>query len=83
MPLSNLIDSTAFSPETLAVIYEAFDRAWTEIVADYGDDPVRIAFVRETLARAVLTVAEPEAKDVEALKSAALATFARMKTTQG
>jgi hypothetical protein len=83
MPLRKLIDNSSFAPEALAIIYEAFDLAWADIAPNYGEDVARIAFVRDTLARAVLAAAEREAKDATALKAAALETFARMKRSEG
>jgi hypothetical protein len=83
MPLRKLIDTSSFAPEALAVIYEAFDLAWAEIAPSYGEDLARIAFARDTLARAVLAAAEREDKDAVALKTAALETFARMKRSEG
>lgn len=83
MPLRSLIDSASFAPETLEVIYKAFDLAWAEMAPQHADDPARAAFVRDMLARAVLGAAETETKDAFALKSAALEAFARMKPLQG
>lgn len=75
MPFSNF-DSASFPPEALAVIYAAFDMAWTEIADRYGDDPHRIAATRNTLAQAVLLAAEADATDPVQLKTAALEAFA-------
>jgi hypothetical protein len=83
MPLRKLIDTSSFAPEALEIIYEAFDRAWEEIAPNYGDDLARIAFARDTLARAVLAAAEREISDPVVLKTAALETFARMKRSEG
>lgn len=83
MPLRKLIDTSSFAPEALAIIYEAFDLAWADIAPSYGEDLARIAFARDTLARATLAAAEREDKDPVALKTAALETFARMKRSEG
>ncbi|MGE0024269.1 MAG: hypothetical protein AB7S70_11635 [Hyphomicrobium sp.] len=80
MPLRNLINGTSFPPETLAVIYSAFDLGWAEIAAAYGEDPARTEFARTRLAQAVLAEVETESRDPVRLKDAALRAFSRMTT---
>jgi len=78
MPLRTLINGTSFPPETLAVIYSAFDLGWAEISAAYGDDQAPIEFARTRLAQAVLAAAETESRDPVRLKEAALRAFSSM-----
>ncbi|MGE3229992.1 MAG: hypothetical protein AB7J30_11205 [Hyphomicrobium sp.] len=78
MPLRSLINDTSFPPETLAVIYSAFDLGWAEISAAYGDDQARAEFARTRLAQAVLAEAGTESRDPVRLKDLALRAFSRM-----
>jgi hypothetical protein len=66
-----LIDGAAFGPDALKVIGQAFDEAWQEIVGNFGD-PQDIEQARFRLANAVLSIAQEDSRNVEALKHAAL-----------
>jgi hypothetical protein len=78
MPFRNL-RSDAYTPDILNVLYEAFDLAWTEISAEYGNDPTRIEFARRGLALAILSAYQGGARGSYALKEAALSAFAAMR----
>jgi hypothetical protein len=39
MRARQLIDGAAFGPDALKAIGQAFDAAWQEIVANFGNDP--------------------------------------------
>ena len=71
MEARELIDKASFGPAALNVVYEAFDDAWSEIVADYADDalaePARIK-----LAMALLSVANESSTNSGSLKRVAL-----------
>jgi hypothetical protein len=71
-----LVEGASFSPEVVEIITAAFDAAWSEIFANFGSDPKDIASARERLAEAVLSVANEETSDVEALKAGALQAMA-------
>jgi hypothetical protein len=45
-----LIDGAAFGPETLKVVGQAFDEAWTEIAGNFGSNPSEIEAARLKLA---------------------------------
>jgi hypothetical protein len=66
-----LIDGAAFGPDALKVIGQAFDEAWEEIAGNFGD-PQDIEQARFRLANAVLSIAQEDSRNVEALKHAAL-----------
>ena len=51
---------------------QAFDEAWKEIAANFGNEPAVIESARLRLAQALLSVADDNSRDVEALKQAAL-----------
>ena len=71
MRARELIDGAAFGPDALKVIGQAFDEAWQEIEGDFGD-PQDIEQARFRLANAVLSIAQEDSRNVEALKHAAL-----------
>ena len=71
MRARELIDHAAFGPDALKVIVQAFDEAWQEIVGNFGG-PQDIEAGRFRLANAVLSIAQEDSRNVEALKHAAL-----------
>ena len=50
----------------------AFDAAWAQIAGNFSSDPAAIDAARLTLAEALLSVADDNSRDVEALRQAAL-----------
>jgi hypothetical protein len=62
--------------EALKAIGQVFDEAWSFIAGSFGDDPIDIEKARPRLARALLSVAHEERRDVEALKTGALQAMA-------
>ena len=71
-----LIDGAAFGPETLKVVCQAFDDAWRDIEGNFGNDPRDIEMARVKLANAVLSMANEDSRNVEALKNGALQALA-------
>lgn len=71
-----LISGASYGPETLQLIGEAFDKAWAQIAHHFGEDGQVREVARERLAHAILAVADPNARDVEALKVTALQVMA-------
>jgi hypothetical protein len=67
-----LIDGASFGPEELKAIGAAFEAAWAEIAGNFGDDAADIEKARLRLAKAMLSVANEESRDVDALKRGAL-----------
>ena len=61
-----------FGPDALKAIGHAFDEAWAEIAGNFGNEPAVIESARLKLAEALLSVADDDSRDVEALKQAAL-----------
>jgi hypothetical protein len=68
----HLIDGASFGPEALKAIGQAFDEAWAEIVGNFGDEPEDIEKARRRLAKALLSIANEDSRDVMVLKRAAL-----------
>jgi hypothetical protein len=63
-------------PETLSVVFEAFDAAWSEIAGHFGEMPETIENGRVRLAHAVLVVARGDSRNPEQLKVEALEVMA-------
>ena len=72
MKARKLIDGASYGPEALRAVGQAFDAAWTEIAGNFGSDTQDIERARLRLAKAMLSVANEESRDVEVLKRAAL-----------
>jgi len=51
---------------------QAFDEAWQTIAGNFGDEPLDIERARLKLAKALLSVASEDSRNVEVLKKAAL-----------
>jgi hypothetical protein len=67
-----LIDGASFGPDALRAIGQAFDRAWAEIANNFGTDPNDVEKARLRLARALLSIADGDSREVDVLKRAAL-----------
>lgn len=76
MKASQIVATASFEPEALSVIGQAFDQAWEEIAANFGDNPAVVEAARVRLAHAILSVAKEDARDPAELKTAALQVFA-------
>jgi hypothetical protein len=72
MKARKLIEGAAYGPEALKVIGQAFDEAWEAIAGNFSSDPNVVGAARMNLAKAVLSVADDDSRDVSALKRAAL-----------
>jgi hypothetical protein len=79
MQARKLIEDADHAPETLAVVSEAFERAWREIQVGYARDATRkearVRLVR--LAGIILMLARDKPLDAERLESAALKVMSR------
>jgi hypothetical protein len=78
MKARKLLEGGSFGPDTLKPIGQAFDKAWADIAANFGNDPTEIEAARLKLANAILSVAADNSRDVEALKRAGLEAMARL-----
>jgi hypothetical protein len=76
MRARKLIECAAFDAPTVAVIGEAFDRAWAEIAHNFSDGADHVERARDRLAHAILAVADDESRDPEILKQQALEVMA-------
>ena len=69
MKARSLLEGSSYPPETLHVIFQAFDEAWSEICHQF---PGQQEDTRMRLAHAVLLVAREESDDPQRLKRDAL-----------
>jgi hypothetical protein len=76
MKAKQMIEGASYGPEALKVIGQAFDDAWVEIAANFGDKPSAIEAARLKLAHAILSIATHQSDDAAALKRAVLAAMA-------
>jgi hypothetical protein len=76
MKARQLIDGASFGPDALKAIGQAFDEAWAQIAANFGNDRNDIERARYRLATAMLSVVKEDSRNVEALKRAALVAMA-------
>ena len=72
MKARQLIADSSYGPDTLKVLFQAFDEAWKEIAPRTSQDEVAVEAARLKLASIVLTVATSESRDAQQIKSAAL-----------
>ena len=70
-----LLIGATFDPETMKVMFAAFDMAWAEIAHHFDGDP-EVEQARLRLANAVLATVGENGTDVEALKKSALEVMA-------
>ncbi|MFZ1103719.1 MAG: hypothetical protein WAN86_12905 [Hyphomicrobiaceae bacterium] len=72
MPARKLIESASFGPETLKILFQAFDEAWAVLAPRYGNDAPAIEAARTRLANILLSLAREDSRDVGLLRDAAL-----------
>jgi hypothetical protein len=72
-----LIENASFGPDALKAMGQAFDAAWADIEGNFGEEPERVAAARLKLANVMLSVADNDSRDVQALKRAALQALAK------
>lgn len=75
MKARELIGGASYPPETLKVIFEAFDDAWTEVCPSMGADPGAIEMGRLSLATIVLSLAKTGPIEREGLRGSAVNAF--------
>ena len=71
MKARNLVRSAGFGPNTLKVVLQAFDEAWSLISAQYAS-PATIEEARLKLAKAIIAVSRQDSRDPGVLKRLAL-----------
>ena len=72
MKARQLIADSSYGPDTLKVLFQAFDEAWKVVAPRTGQGEMVVEAARLKLASIVLTVATSESRDAEQIKSAAL-----------
>jgi hypothetical protein len=81
MEARELITSASYGPETLKVLFRAFDNAWNEIGGSFGDNTLAKQAARLKLANVILDLAREGGHDPDLIKKAALQTMARNQRT--
>jgi hypothetical protein len=76
MKARQLIENAAFGPETLRVLFQAFDDAWESIAGNFGSDPSSVETARTKLAGIILDIARNGGSDPVEIKNAALRAMA-------
>ena len=71
MKARDLIRKAGFGRDTLKVVCQAFDEAWSLISAQYAS-PATIEAARLKLAKAIIAVSRQDSRDPEVLKRLAL-----------
>ena len=64
-----LIGSASFGPK---VLFSAFDGAWAHLAPTHSANPLVIEATRLKLANVILSLAQPDSKDADQIKTAAL-----------
>ena len=72
MNAKQMVSGASYGPEALKVVGQAFDEAWFQIAGNFGDEPGDIEKARLRLARALLSIAHEDSRDVGVLRQAAL-----------
>ena len=67
-----LIDEATYGPETLKILYQAFDAAWDEMAPSYAGDPDRAEIARLKLANTILSFPVEEITDAEQITASSL-----------
>jgi hypothetical protein len=71
MKARGMIEASAYGPDVLRVLGQAFDEAWAEIAHRFGSENAQQS-ARLRLAHCVLAVAKDDEASVEEIKRAAL-----------
>lgn len=77
MKAKRLLETSSHAPESLRVVFTAFDMAWEELQREHPTPPDQIEGQREHLATILLTLASSRIQDPAALKRSALAVIRR------
>ena len=72
MKARQLISDCAYGPETLKVLFKAFDDAWEEIEANFEAGSGARDAARMELATVVLSLASEDSRDPDQIKQSAL-----------
>jgi hypothetical protein len=78
MEARDLIYTATFSPESLHVLFQAFDGAWTELAGDVGGNLESVEAARSELAEIVLDLAKGGPIEGDRLKADAVLSYRLM-----
>ena len=77
MKARGLISDASYGPDTLKVLFKAFDAAWDHLAPTVGSDQLAIEAARTKLANVILSLAKADSDDPEELKTSALRIMSR------
>ena len=72
MNAKQMISGASYGPAALKAVGQAFDEAWIQIAGNFGNELGDIEKARLRLARALLSIAHEDSRDVGVLTQAAL-----------
>lgn len=75
MRTRQLIGAATVPPDSLHVLFDAFDGAWNELAADVGIDPVTVEAARSELATIMLDLANAGPIERDRLKADAVLSY--------
>jgi hypothetical protein len=75
------ISKASYGPESLKVLFQAFDGAWEEMVGNFGENTLAKQAARLKLANVILDLGRDGGHDPERIKNAAVKTMARNRRT--
>ena len=76
MKARRVIESSLYEPQTLEVLFRAFDDAWSEIADHFGNEPRSVQEARARLAHACLIVSHEDSDDADQIRRDALQVMA-------
>jgi hypothetical protein len=79
MKARQLIRSASYGPDTLRILFQAFDDAWNAIRPSVSDDAIATEAARLQLASILLSLAREDSLNSEQLKDATLRTYRLMR----
>jgi hypothetical protein len=74
---SRLISQSAYGPERLGILFQAFDEAWKILAPSYGQSPLAVQAARLKLANAILGLARTDIEDADTIRDHAIKLLAR------
>ena len=72
MKAHHLVHSAAYGPETLKILFKAFDDAWDEVKPTVSKRPRAIEAARLRLANILLSLVKEDSRDPTQLKNEAI-----------
>jgi hypothetical protein len=75
MKARQLIAGATYDPDTLKIIFKAFDDAWAEAKPSVSSRAIAVEAARLSLANIILSLAQEDSRDPDQLKNEAVRIF--------